>query len=105
MEEKEIEKLEKVVYWARCFLGSLLGVVFAIFWRPNLGGVITAASIALLIFLLSYYVISWALGEVRVNLLGGRSKIYTIGIGAYFTGWLFFWILVYTLFFHVPSSG
>lgn len=105
MEEKEAERLENIVYWARGLLGSLLGIIFAIFWRPNLGSVITAASIALLIFLISYYVIRWILGEVRVNILGGKSKVYTIGIGAYFTAWLFFWILVYTLFFHEPPPS
>ncbi|MEM0218827.1 MAG: hypothetical protein QW314_02240 [Thermoproteota archaeon] len=102
--EEGIEKLENLVYWARCILGSLLGIIFAIFWRPYLGSVITAASIALLVFLVSYYVTRWILGEARVNLLGGKNKIYTIGIGAYFTAWLFFWILFYTLFFHGTSG-
>lgn len=104
MEESEAERLENIVYWARGLLGSVLGIIFAIFWRPNLGSVVTAASVALLVFLISYYVIRWILGEVRITILGGKNKVYTIGIGAYFTAWLFFWIFVYTLFFH-GSSG
>lgn len=100
MEDRSIKKLEDIVYWARGTLGALLGTFFAAFWRPNFGGLITAFSIALLVFLVSYYIINWLLGEVRVNLLGGKSKIYTLGIGVYFTSWIFFWIFFYTMFFH-----
>jgi hypothetical protein len=50
--------------------------------------------------MVSYYTLKVVLGE-RVEEIGGTSKLYTIGIGAYFVSWLFLWILVYTVFFHV----
>lgn len=96
---EEAKKIENTIYWARCILGAILGLIFAAFWRPSFGPLITAISIALLIFIISYYVIVLILGEVRIALIGGKNKVYTIGIGIYFLSWIFFWIFFYTLFF------
>ncbi len=100
MSQGEKDKLEQIIYWSRAALGSALGAGYAALWREAWGGLLQAASIAVLFYVISYYLIRTALGEYRLQLLGGTSKISRIGIGIFFISWLFMWILVYSLFFH-----
>jgi len=100
MSETEVNKLQQVIYWIRAVLGILLGTAYAIFWRQSWGSFLTAVSFSLLFYLLSYYLIRMILGEYRVELLGGSSNVLRIGIGMFFLSFIFFWILIYSLFFH-----
>lgn len=100
MAEAEQKNLEKIVYWSRCAIGTLLGIVLATYWRADMGNALTAASIAVTVYLISYYVISFLLGKHRLEVLGGKGKLQSIGIGIFFLSVLFFWALFYSLFFY-----
>lgn len=100
MSEDEKDKLERIIYWFRAALGSALGAGYGALWREAWGGLLQAASIAILFYLISYYLIRTALGEYRLQLLGGASKISRIGIGIFFISWVFMWAFVYSLFFY-----
>lgn len=101
MSEAEESRLERLVYWIRVVLGTILGAMYAVYWRESWGGFLSAVSYAILFYILTYYLITISLGSYRVEILGGTRKIFTIGIGIFFISWLFFWILLYTLFFHI----
>lgn len=50
-------------------------------------------SIAIVIYLLSYYAIkSWFVNQVQK-----KQKLFTMGIGIYFIGWIVLWALFYTI--------
>ena len=100
MAEDEQKNLEKIIYWSRCAIGMGLGLVYAAYWRPDLGSVLAAASVAITVYLASYYLLSVLLGKHKVEVLGGRGKLQTIGIGIFFLSVLFFWALFYSLLFY-----
>jgi len=98
--EDEQKKLQKAIYWGRAAIGIGLGALLAAFWRPNMGGLFTVASISIFSYLATFLVLSNLLGKHRVESLGGKNKLYTIGIGVFFLSVVFTWILLYSLFFH-----
>ncbi len=99
MSEAERNKLEEVIYWGRAAIGTVLGAVFAVFWRESWGGLLQAVSVALIFYVGTYYLIRTILGDYRVELLGGASKLSMIGVGIFFMAWIFSWIFFYSLFF------
>jgi len=98
--ESEQKNLEKMVYWSRCAIGTVLGLVYAAFWRASIGSLLIAASVMITVYLGSHYLISALLGRHRLEVLGGEGKLQTIGIGIFFISFLFFWVLFYSLFFY-----
>jgi len=101
-----------VVYWLRVAFGilaALLCIGYGIatntitndvsnfHWNMFLNG----TSIALVVYLLSYYVIK-ALFMAKVE---KPQKLFTMGIGIYFLAWIVFWILLYTLIAGAPISS
>jgi len=100
LSEDEEKKIESAAYWGRCAMGALLGALYAVCWRPDLGSFLTAMSFAIFGYLVSYFVLSIALGDHRVEMIGGKSKLQTLGIGIFFLSFLFAWILLYSLFFY-----
>jgi len=101
MGESEEKKLETLVYWGRCVMGAVVGAILAAFWRANLGGLLTAASVAIIAYVALSYLLRFMLGEHRVQLLGGGSKLNMIGVGIFFLSALFFWAFLYSFFFYV----
>ena len=92
-----------LLYCARVALGAVAGLLGA-FWNRAAGAVqnptetnyvffFNSLTVALLIYLLSYYVFK-AKFATQVE---KPSKIMTTGIGVYFFTWLVFWILTFTL--------
>lgn len=100
MTEDEEKKLQKAIYWGRAAVGIGWGMLLAAFWRPFMGGLLTAASMSIFAYLATYLITASLLGKHRVELIGGKNKLYTIGIGIFFFSVLFAWILLYSLLFH-----
>ena len=92
----------KTIYWLRLALGIVAALVCIGFGLTT--GVISSTefsfnvfmngvSIAILLYLLSYYIIKWRfMHEVEKS-----SKLMTTGIGIYLLSWIVLWVLLYTL--------
>ena len=95
-------KTLETIYWLRLALGITVAVI-CVGYGLATGTISTTnftfntflngISIALVIFLISYYIIkskfSYKVEKPR--------KLLTTGIGIYFISWLVFWILLYTI--------
>ena len=86
------------LYWIRTVLGIIAGALSAIvaFLMGNMTGIDTLVdsfTIALIIYLLSYYVLK----AVYKNKIEKQSKILSTAVAMYFFAWLPFFILFYTM--------
>jgi len=84
-----------IVYWSRVGLGvvaALISVLYNFFLERN-GSLLTGLSIALALYLLTYYVFK----RRFVANVENPSKVFTTGIGAYFIVWVVAWTLFYTI--------
>ena len=90
------------LYWLRAGLGALGGVLAELLTTgTNAAGAVVSAdwvtgvSIAMLVYLVSYYVtrFTWYKGLDRE----GQGKIYTTGLGSFVIIFLFTWMLLFTL--------
>ena len=89
------------IYMIRLSLGLIAGVIGAfiiaysepILNPSELTTLLNGLTIALVIYLLSYYLIK----AKFYNLVEKRSKIMTTGIGMFFISWIIFLTLTYTL--------
>jgi len=96
-------KTLEIIYWLRLALGITAAVICTVFglatntivkegfpeWNTLMNGV----SIALIIYLISYYII-----ESKFSLKVEKpQKLVTTGIGVYFISWIVFWVLLYTI--------
>jgi hypothetical protein len=88
-------KPDSLVYWVRTSSGIVLGVLFFIFWR-GIPGSFTPISVALVIYLATYYIFRLVLKIVPDD-VGGEAQLYLKGIGGFFFGWLFTWVLLSSL--------
>jgi hypothetical protein len=101
--------LEKI-YWLRLALGlvaALLCAAYGIATGPEvvskegfpINTFFNSLSIALVVYIISYYIIK------RKFLLKVEKpqKLASTGIGIYFTSWLVFWVLLYTLIAGSPT--
>ncbi|MGQ9478739.1 MAG: hypothetical protein ACUVQ0_01795 [Thermoproteota archaeon] len=88
-------KPETIMYWTRVALGALLGVVNALFWRPPFS-LLTAFSIALLIYTITYRVFKW---KFRRETLTDKDAPLKEGIASFFLTWLFTWFFLYNVLF------
>lgn len=90
------------IYCVRVALGAVAGIIGAV-WNWTAGAlknpaetnyvfIFNSLTIALLIYLLSYYVFK---AKFRAE-VEKQSKIMTMGIGIYFFTWLISWILTFT---------
>ncbi|MEM3596938.1 MAG: hypothetical protein QXJ53_02245 [Candidatus Bathyarchaeia archaeon] len=100
-----------VVYWLRVVFGilaALLCVGYGIvtesittdFSNPDWSTFLYSISIALLVYMLSYYVMK----ALFLSKVEKPQKLFTTGIGVYFLSWIVFWILLYTLIAGPPIS-
>lgn len=87
------------LYWIRVVLGVLAGAVSAAFaWYANLplndlSSLIDSFTIALLVYLVSYY----PLKAIFAKKIEKQSKILSTGIIMYFFAWIPFFVLFFTL--------
>ena len=79
-----------IIYWTRVVLGVLAALINV---AIDVRDIYTGISVAILLYLLTNYVIRWQYKTKVEN----PSKIITTGIGAYFLTWIVMWILFYTL--------
>lgn len=102
-----MKTLQKI-YWLRLGLGLVAGVLCAAYaWITGTASstvfeyttLINSISIALAVYLISYYTIkSKYLTDVEKP-----TKLVSTGIGVYFLGWLVFWVLLYTIMAGLPA--
>ena len=80
----------KVLYWSRVGLGILAALICALLMLDNF---ISGLSFGILLYILTYYILKrrFATGTEK------QSKVFTMGIGAYFMSWIVSWGLFYTL--------
>ena len=86
-----------MIYWIRVALSivaAAISAVAATFFDPySINTFINGITIALLIYLISYY----ALKAQFLNKVEKQSKIMTMGIFIYFIAWAVFFILFYSI--------
>ena len=86
-----------LIYWTRVVLsivaGAISAVVATIQNETSLYSFVNGLTIALLIYLISYY----ALKAKFLSKVEKQSKIMTMGIFIYFISWVVFFILFYSI--------
>lgn len=93
----------ETLYWLRFVLGIVAALVCVGYeWalkddmiskEPSLTILLNGIAFALIVYILSYYVI-----KPRFILKVEKpQKIFTTGMGIYFLSWLVFWVLLYTV--------
>jgi hypothetical protein len=102
-----VELLNKI-YWIRVALGAVAGLISAgllLVWQSaspsasvveligSLNTLLNGVTIALFIYLLSYYVLK----SKYSSKVEKQSKIMTMGIFIYFFTWIIVWVLTITL--------
>ena len=93
----------EVIYWTRVGLSVVAGVISAfvatLFDPYSFNTFLNGVTIALAIYLLSYYVIK----AKFMNKVEKQSKIMTMGIFIYFIAWAVFFILFYSILVGPPE--
>jgi len=91
-----LKPLEKI-YWIRVTLSIIAGVVSAVvatlFDATEFNTFLNGVTIALAIYLVSYYVLK----AKFANQVEKQSKIMSMGIFIYFIAWAVFFILFYSI--------
>jgi hypothetical protein len=92
-----------MIYWIRVALSivaAAISAVAATFFDPySINTFINGITIALLIYLISYYVLK----AQFLNKVEKQSKIMTMGIFIYFISWAAFLILFYSIIVGPPN--
>jgi hypothetical protein len=93
-----------LIYWLRVTLGIIAAAISAIVASlldpGSINTLLNCISVALLIYLISYYVLK----AKFKNVVEKQSKIMTMGIGMYFFTWIAFFVLFYTII-RVATTG
>jgi len=79
-----------VIYWSRVGFG-ILAALLCVFL--GIGNLLNGMSVGILVYIISYYILKWRF-MIKVE---KPSKVFTMGIGAYFLTWIVMWGLFYTL--------
>ena len=90
-----------VIYWIRCALGIVAGLTSAFVsmltgTKPgayDLNNFLNGLTIALLVYLLSYYILKAGF-SAKVE---KQSKIMSMGIGIYFFTWIVAWVFFFSI--------
>ena len=87
-------KTLNVIYLSRVLFGILAGLISTFVVDVNVGTpLVTGISIGLLFYIITYYFLK----SQYMNRVEKPSKIFTMGIGAYFLTWIAAWVLLLTL--------
>jgi hypothetical protein len=102
-EDRNLLKPLVMIYWIRVALSivaAAISAVAATFFDPySINTFINGITIALLIYLISYYVLK----AQFLNKVEKQSKIMTMGIFIYFISWAAFLILFYSIIVGPPN--
>jgi len=79
-----------VLYWIRVGLGILAAVICTLL---RLDDFLSGLSLGILFYVFTYYVLK----RRFATQVEKPSKVFTMGIGAYFMSWIVSWGLFYTL--------
>jgi len=79
-----------VLYWTRVGLGILAAFVCTLL---RLDDFISGLSFGILFYIITYYLLK----SRFITQVQKPSKVFTMGIGAYFMSWIVSWTLFYTL--------
>ena len=84
-----------IIYWSRVCFGIVAALicVLLIDVEEVANPLISGMSIGILVYIFSYYILKWLFMAKVEN----PSKVFTMGIGAYFLTWIVAWGLFYTL--------
>lgn len=82
-----------LIYWTRVLLALFASILCIVLNLKGLRGI----TLGLTLYLVSYYLIRYGY-RIKPEEVGGISKIFTIGIGAYFLLWIVSWTVLYTYF-------
>ena len=95
-------KTLEIIYWLRLALGITAALICTGYGlttntivkeNPTYTTLLNGVSIALVIYLISYYIIKSKF-SLKVE---KPQKLVTTGIGIYFISWIAFWTLLYTI--------
>ncbi len=81
-----------IIYWSRVGFGIVAALVCTLLGIESL---INGMSVAILVYIIAYYILKWQF----MTKVEKPSKVFTMGIGAYFLTWIVAWGLLYTLVF------
>ena len=91
-----------IIYWSRVGFGVLAALVCALLIDVKIVGnpLISGMSVGILVYLITYYILKWQfMAKVEKP-----SKVFTMGIGAYFLTWIVCWVMFVTPFFKPPIA-
>lgn len=95
-------KTLNVIYICRVGFGILAAIVAALVVDLRVGDpLINGITIGLAVYLVSYYLLKWQF----LNKVEKPTKIFTMGIGAYFLVFIMFWVLLVTPFLAFPTAA
>jgi PKD repeat protein len=90
-----------VIYVIRIILGILAALITTIVIDLKIGDpLISGISIGILFYIITYYILKWRF----LNKVEKPSKIFTMGIGAYFLTFILCWTLFITPFLVPPTA-
>jgi len=86
-----------IIYWSRVSFGVLAAAICVLLRIDQLPNpLISGISMGIIVYILTYYVLKW----LFITKVEKPSKIFTMGIGAYFITWIVAWGLLQTVIFH-----
>lgn len=82
--------------------GILAALIAALVVNLEVGTpLINGISVALAVYLVTFYLVKWKF----MNKVEKPTKIFTMGIGAYFLAFILFWVLIITPFLAAPTAA
>jgi hypothetical protein len=88
-----------IIYWTRVLLGVIAALISILIGSLILEfNLLNSISIALLVYVASYYMYK----SLFLEKVEKPSIILSTGVGAYFMSWIVMWVLFYTLLYQVP---
>lgn len=95
-------KTLNVIYVTRIVLGILAALITTLVIDLRVGDpLISGISIGILFYIITYYILKWRF----LNKVEKPSKIFTMGIGAYFLTFILCWVLFITPFLAPPTAA
>jgi PKD repeat protein len=95
-------KTLNVIYVLRLILGVIAALITSLVIDLRVGDpLISGISIGILFYVITYYILKWRF----LNKVEKPSKIFTMGIGAYFLTFILCWVLFITPFLAPPTAA
>lgn len=95
-------KTLNIIYILRVLFGILAAIIAALVVNLKVGTpLINGISVALAVYLVTFYLIKWKF----MNKVEKPTKIFTMGIGAYFLAFILFWVLFITPYLAAPTAS